>query len=156
MTNDRDPLGIGDLLGSRIRTRPISMKTMLAIHSTQWIGKKLATRLTPILLLLLALFGVPVAFWCDMKIILTIGLCSMIVTYATQRHVRASDAEAKQWAFRCSVLSLTGTGWIVLWHEMHAHGMAVITENMFIVYVIFGCSAWAWLYVAKLVGTKVT
>jgi hypothetical protein len=139
-----------------IRSRPLGFKTVIAISAAQWIGKRVATRLTPVFLILLAVFGVPLAFWGNPSLIVAIGAGLTIITYATQRHVTPNDRVAQQWAIRTGALPVVGTGWVLLWHVMHRLDMDVISQEMLIAYWIFGCLAWAWLYCANFVGAKVT
>ena len=153
-----DPYGGGGHHGGHglIRSRPLKFRTVVAISAAQWIGKRVATRLTPIFLILLALFGVPLAFWGTPALIGAIGAGLTIITYATQRHVTPNDRIARQWAIRTGALPVVGTGWVLLWHVMHRLGMDVINQSMLIAYWIFGCLMWAWLYCANFVGAKVT
>lgn len=153
-----DPYGGGGAHGGRgryIRSRPVGLKTVAAITAAQWIGRRVATRLTPIFLLLLLMIGIPLAFWGDPALIICIGLGLSIITYAVNRHVPGSEAMARQWALRTTALPVVGTAWVMLWHEMHTHDMDVINEPMLLAYWLFGCLAWAWLYIAKFVGAKV-
>jgi hypothetical protein len=152
-----DPYGGGGRAGGRglIRSRPVGLKAVAAIGAAQWIGKRVATRLTPIFLILLALLGVPLAFWGGPALIIAIGAGLTIITYATQRHVTPNDRIARQWAIRTGALPIVGTGWVLLWHVMHRLDMDVINQTMLIAYWLFGCLAWAWLYVAHFIGAKV-
>lgn len=152
-----DPYGGGERGHGRglIRSRPVGLKTVAVIGAAAWIGKRTATRLTPVFLILLALLGVPLAFWGNPALIIAIGLGLTIITYATQRHVTPNDRIARQWAIRTGALPVVGTGWVLLWHVMHRLDMDVINQTMIIAYWLFGCMAWAWLYVANFVGAKV-
>jgi hypothetical protein len=145
--------------GGYIRSRPVGLKTVAAISAAQWIGRRVATRLTPIFLLLLLMIGIPLAFWGDPALIICIGLGLAIITYAVNRHVPGSEAMARQWALRTTALPIVGTGWVMLWWSKHHLGVPfgkdVINEPMLLAYWLFGCCAWAWLYVAKFVGGKV-
>jgi len=152
-----DPHGGGGRGHGRglIRSRPVGLKTVAVISAAQWIGKRAATRLTPIFLILLALLGVPLAFWGNPALIISIGAGLTIITYATQRHITPNDRIARQWAIRTGALPVVGTGWVLLWHVMHRLDMDVINQTMMIVYWLFGCLAWAWLYVANFIGAKI-
>lgn len=132
-----------------------SKKTAFALIGAQWVGKRVATRLTPIFLILLALLGVPLAFWSSPALIIAIGLGLTIITYTTQRHITPNDKIAQQWAIRTGALPVVGTGWVLVWHVMHRLGMDVINQTMLITYWLFGCLAWAWLYAANFVGARV-
>lgn len=138
-----------------VRTRPIGLKTVAAITTAQWVGRRTATRLTPIFLALLALIGVPVAFFTDLKVILVIGLCLVVITYATQRHVSTNERVAKQWALRATALPIAATCWVLVWYWMHRNHKDVINENMALIYLVFGVVTWSWLYVSRFVGVGI-
>mgnify|MGYP006924837864 CR=1 FL=1 len=125
------------------------------VAATLWIGRRLATRATPTFLVLLFVLGMPLAFWGTPELIIAIGGGLGILTYAANRHVRADDAMARQWAARTVALPMAGTGWVMLWHLMHRDGLPVLTEPMIIAYWLFGCLAWAWLHTAQIVGMRV-
>ena len=143
-----------DLLG-KVKVKGISYEKARGIAVANWIGRRKATRLTPIFLVLLFVLGVPLAFWGTPSSIVAIGAGLAIVVYAANRHVREAAEHARQWAFRMSMLPVAGTGWVIAWHAMHQAGRDVLNERMMIAYWLFGCLAWAWLHTSRVVGTRI-
>ena len=139
-----------------MRTRPLSLKQAAALSAAGWVGKRLATRITPIFLVLLFLIGMPLALILDYAAILAIGTGLLIITYAVNRHVSSNEKVARQWAARMTGLVGSGVVWVLSWHAEHAAGMAVLTEPMLLIFWLYGCLAWSWLYLSKFVGTKRT
>lgn len=153
-----DPWGGGDGYGGRgryIRSRPVGLKAVAAISTAQWVGKRVATRLTPIWLILLWVLGIPLAFYTDLEVIIVLGVCGVIITYATQRHVSMDERTARQWALRACILPISGTAWVTLWWAMHRVRWDVINKRMILGFLLYGCLLWSWLYLSRFVGGKV-
>ena len=143
-----------DLLG-KTKVKGIDYEHARRIAVLHWIGRRKATRATPIFLVLLLAFGLPLGFWGSPEVIGAIGIGLVVVVYAANRHVKVEEAMAREWAARMATLPAAGTAWVLTWHVMHARDLDVINQWMLIAYWLFGCLAWAWLHTARAVGSRI-
>jgi hypothetical protein len=140
-------------LRDHIKVKSVDLPTATRIAVFAWLARRLATRATPLFFVLLLVLGMPIAFVATTQTILAVGAGLAVVVYAANRHVKADERAARQWAGRMAMLPVLGTGWVMLWHVMHREGRDVVNETMLITYWLYACLTWAVVHTADLIGT---